>query len=57
MSKDRSPPALTTSLTLGTLSNHDNDEPRSAGSEISDGHDFRKNYAGRTFAKGTDLRY
>lgn len=54
MSKDRSPPALTTSLTPGTLSHHDNDGSRSAESEISDGHDFAKNYAGRTFAKGTE---
>ncbi|GAB0132415.1 hypothetical protein EsDP_00000853 [Epichloe bromicola] len=53
MSKGRSPPPLTTSLTLGTLSNHDNHELKSAGSEIFDGHDFTKNYAGRTFAKET----
>lgn len=54
MSKDRSPPPLTTTLTLGTLSNHDNHELKSAGSEISDGHDFTDNYASRTFAKETE---
>ncbi|KAJ3454035.1 hypothetical protein MRS44_018667 [Fusarium solani] len=54
MNDGTSPPPLTTSLTSGTPSKLETDEPQSAGSDISGEYDYTKDHAGRSPAKGTN---